>query len=290
MTAIHDTPDTTTGASDSATSGAAADAGAEAAATGQVSLVGRPGDQAVTILIDRPDKLNALTLPMLDQLDNHLYALDKSDTRVVKLRSAGQKVFSVGADISQFSKLTPVGMWNEWIKIGHRIFDRLANLRQPTIAVVDGHAFGGGLELALACDLRILGTGARLSLPETSLGTIPGWGGTARLTELVGRSRAKEMILARRQILAPTALDWGLVNVVAAPEDLDAEVDRLLADITGGAPLAQQLAKQLIDAAANGGDARILEAIASGFSASSRDYRRGVEAFLARDTPRFEGN
>lgn len=282
MTAVHNTPDTTTGANP--------DTGTEAVATGQVRLLGRPGDQVVTVLIDRAEKLNALTLPMLDQLDAHLDALDKSETRIVVLRSAGEKVFCVGADISQFSQLTPVGMWNEWIKIGHRIFDRLATLRQPTIAVVDGHAFGGGLELALACDLRILGTGARLALPETNLGTIPGWGGTARLTELVGRSRAKEMILARRHITAPTALDWGLVNAVAAPEELDAEVDRLLADITGGAPLAQQLAKQLVDAAADGGDARILESMASGFSAGSADYRRGVEAFLAKETPRFEGN
>ena len=119
--------------------------------------------------------------------------------------------------------------------MGHRVFDRLAHLPQPTIAVVDGLAVGGGLELALACDLRVTQPNARFGLPETGLGTIPGWGGTDRLTRLVGPSRAKELILTRRQIDATTALHWGLVNDIAEA-GLETAVDRYVTDLLGSAP------------------------------------------------------
>lgn len=245
-----------------------------------------------TILIDRSAKLNALTLEMLAALEAQLDAVAVSAARVVVLRTGGDKVFCVGADIRAFSQLSATDMWRRWIAVGHRVFDRLAGLPQPTIAVVDGLAVGGGLELALACDLRIAAGRARFGLPELGLGTIPGWGGTGRLTALVGAARAKELVLARRQIDAPTALGWGLVNGVAPdePGGLDSEVDRLVVDLLGSAPIAQQVAKQLIDAAAVGAPPAILEAIASGFTSFTEDFAEGKRSFLTKTSPHFIGN
>ncbi|MFJ6199231.1 enoyl-CoA hydratase/isomerase family protein [Micromonospora sp. NPDC092111] len=239
-----------------------------------------------TVLIDRAAKLNALTLDMLGDLEDRLDEIAASPARVVLIRTGGSRVFCVGADIAAFSQLPAADMWRRWISAGHRVFDRLARLPQPTIAVVDGLAVGGGLELALACDLRIAHPAARFGLPEAALGTIPGWGGTARLTELVGPSRAKQLILTRRQIDADTAQRWGLVNDVAAT--LDAEVEAYVTDLLGSAPIAQQVAKQLITAAAAGAPAAITESIASGFTAHTDDFATGVQAFLARETPRFD--
>jgi enoyl-CoA hydratase len=255
--------------------------------TGTVTVTEEHDGLVATILIDRSAKLNALTLEMLAELEDRFDTLAGSAARAVVVRTGGDKVFCVGADIGAFSRLSAPQMWQQWIARGHRVFDRLARLPQPTVAVVDGLAVGGGLELALACDFRIAAPHARFGLPEVGLGTIPGWGGTARLTALVGASRAKELILARRQIDAETALAWGLVNAVTA--DLEGEVDRLAADLLGSAPIAQQVAKQLVDAAATGAPPAVLEALASGFTAYTDDYAEGVTAFLTKRKPRFQG-
>jgi enoyl-CoA hydratase len=242
--------------------------------------------RVTTVLINRPGKLNALTLDMLSALEVRLDALAVSPTRVVLLRTAGDKAFCVGPDIGAFSRLEAPEMWRRWISHGHRVFDRLARLPQPTIAVVDGLAIGGGLELALSCDFRVAAGNARFGLPEVGLGTIPGWGGTGRLTALVGASRAKGLILTGRQIDAATAFAWGLVNDVAFL-NLDEEVDQLVDQLLGAAPIAQQVAKQLVDAAAEGAPSAVLEALASGFTSYTDDFASGVAAFLEKSTPRF---
>jgi len=260
---------------------------ADTAPSGTVTVDHSHDGLVATVLIDRAAKLNALTLEMLAELENRLDEIATSSARVVLVRTAGAKVFCVGADIAAFSRLSPADMWRRWIAVGHRVFDRLARLPQPTIAVVDGLALGGGLELALVCDLRIADRNARFGLPEVGLGTIPGWGGTARLTALVGASRAKELILTGRQIDAATADNWGLVNSVAF-DQLDNEVDQYVTDLLGSAPIAQQVAKQLVDAAAAGAPAAILESIGSGFTAHTDDFAAGVEAFLTKTAPRFQ--
>ncbi|MEU0470680.1 enoyl-CoA hydratase/isomerase family protein [Amycolatopsis sp. NPDC006131] len=256
-------------------------------ASGSVTVTETADGQVATILISRPDKLNALTLEMLAELESHLDELASGAVRVVVVRTAGSKAFCVGADIEAFSRLSATDMWRRWIAEGHRVFDRLARLPQPTVAVVDGLAVGGGLELALACDLRLATPEATFGLPETGLGTIPGWGGTERLTTLVGPARAKELILTRRRADASTALGWGLVNAVAA--DIDAETDRWVHELLGSAPIAQQVAKQLVDAAAAGAPSAVLEALGSGFTAYTDDFAAGVQAFRTKSRPEFRG-
>jgi enoyl-CoA hydratase len=240
-----------------------------------------------TILLDRPAKLNALSLEMVAQLQQSIAQVRQIDPRVVILRSAGTKAFCVGADISQFSSFDAVSMWRRWIADGHRVFREMSELTQPTIAVIQGVAFGGGLELALTCDFRLTATAATFALPETGIGTIPGWGGTEALTRTIGRTRANELILARRRITTDTALNWGLINEHHPLERLDAAVDRLVDELLGGAPIAQQAAKQLVRAATDGASAAVLEALASGFTASTHDFEEGLTAFLEKRPPNF---
>lgn len=243
--------------------------------------------EVATITLDRSAKLNALTPPMLRDLERVAREADDSSARVVIVRTAGSKVFCVGADITIFGGLTPVEMWRDWISVGHRAFSALEAIRCPTIAVLDGLAFGGGLELALSCDLRLMQEGARLALPEVGLGTIPGWGGTGRLPELIGHARAKEMILARREVDAETALAWGLVNEVASSAELNEAVDRWSARIRGGGPIAVALAKQVLAATSEGASAAVVEALAGGLSVGTNDLAEGTLAFREKRAPIF---
>ncbi|MDQ6743590.1 MAG: enoyl-CoA hydratase/isomerase family protein [Candidatus Dormibacteraeota bacterium] len=246
--------------------------------------------RVATLVLDRPAKLNALTPEMLRELARHLEEVEATaSVHLVLVRGAGQRVFCVGADIGRFADLAPVEMWRAWTALGHAAFERLARLRQPVIAVVHGDAFGGGLELALAADFRLVADHARLGMPEAGLGTVPGWGGTERLVRLVGRTRAKEVVLARRFLDAPTAMDWGLANRVVPAADLASAVEDLSDQLLGGAPIAVQIAKQLIDAADDGAPSRILEPLAGGLAAATADLTEGVAAFRARRSPNFEG-
>jgi len=241
-----------------------------------------------TLTLCRQDKLNALTPEMLDALAAHIATVAASEARVVVLRGEGLKSFCVGADIGRFADLTPVQML-EWTARGHRVFDALAALRQPSVAVVHALAFGGGLELALACDLRIVVDTTRLGLPEVGLGTVPGWGGTERLTELVGRARAKDIILARRTIDGPTAAAWGLATTCVAADNLETAVTDLVDRIAGGAPVAVALAKQIIDAAADGAPSRVLETLAGAVTTATQDLKVGIDGFRSGTAPRFTG-
>jgi enoyl-CoA hydratase len=254
---------------------------------GAVLLAWNPDRTVATITLDRPRKLNALSLGMLAALASHVESVRDSAAQAVVVRSTGERAFCVGADITEFAQLRPDQMWQRWTAEGHRVFNALAGLRQPTVAVVDGLAVGGGLELALACDLRVGSSTARLGLPETGLGTIPGWGGTERLTAAVGTARAKELIFTRRQIDAATAHAWGLLNTVADGAELDTVTQELIDQILSGAPIAVQVSKQLIHAAADGAPSAILEALASGFTAATSDFAAGMHAFQAKTKPVF---
>jgi len=180
------------------------------------------------------------------------------------------------------------GMWRRWIADGHRVFARLAALPMPTIAAIDGMAFGGGLELALCCDLRLATRTARFALPEVKIGIVPGWGGPARLAALIGKARTKQMALTGAPIDAATALQWGLVNEVVDAGELTAHAFALAGEIAAGARVAVQVTKQLIDAAATGAAPAVLDALAAGFVSGTDDLAEGVAAFREKRTPRFD--
>ena len=253
----------------------------------QLSLKG----PIATIVLNRADKLNALNVEMLHALEAFADELDRNqDVRVVLLAGTG-KAFCVGADIFEWSDLTPLEMGRRWIRDGHRIFARYARLPQPVIAALNGYTFGGGLELALAADLRLAAQVAQLSFPEVKLGIIPGWGGTQRLAQLIGPSRAKQMIFSGERVAAEQAQAWGLVNEVVASEQLAERALDLAKTIAANGPVAVQMTKQLINASMpTGGDSGVvLETLAGSLASYTADAQEGVSAFRQRRTPKFSG-
>lgn len=237
-----------------------------------------------TIQLNRANKLNSLTPDMLDQLEAAINQIERArDLRVVLLTAAGEKAFCVGADINAWGALEPIDMWRQWIVHGHRVFNRLAACRLPVIAVLNGYTLGGGLELALAADLRIAAETARFALPEVKIATVPGWGGTQRLPQVIGVARAKQMIFTGAQIDAATAERWGLVNEVCAVDELLPRATELAREIAENAPISVQMAKQLI-----GGEPGLaLEAVAGALAASTVDGREGVSSFQEKRAPDY---
>lgn len=243
-----------------------------------------------TITLNRPEKLNAIDLGMLEELESATSEIEHhQEVRVALLTGAGERAFSVGADINAWSALEPLEMWRRWVRDGHRVFERVARLRQPVIAVLNGFAFGGGLELALAADLRLAAEHAELALPEVKLGTIPGWTGSQRLPALIGPARAKQMIFAGARLDAVTAEQWGLVNEMVPGDELMARAVHLAAEIAENAPISVQMAKQLVDGAVGEGTGVALEALAGALAATTDDGHEGLAAFRERRDPRFSG-
>lgn len=235
--------------------------------------------------LTRPDKLNALTVATLHALDKACADLEGHHTvRAVIVCSANQKAFSAGADISEWAELKAVDMWRQFNRLGHRVFDRVAQLPQPTIAAIEGVALGGGLELALACDIRIGGSAARLGLPETTIGAVPGWGGTMRLPAAIGRPQAKRLIFSGDIVDAAEAWKLGLLQETVAEGTAMDRARQLAERIAGNAPSAVRMAKQLIDAG-HGGLAG--ETIAAGFGALLEDGVEGARAFREKRQPSY---
>lgn len=245
-------------------------------------------DSIATMTLNRPEKLNAIDPPMLVDFESAIQQIEANQAvRVVMLTGAGERSFCVGADIHAWSALEPLDMWRAWIREGHRVFDRLAQLSQPVIAALNGYTFGGGLELALTADIRLAAEGVEMALPEVGLGTIPGWGGTQRLPALVGSARAKQMIFTGERVDSATAERWGLVNEVVAEGALMNRTMELALKIAQNAPIAVQLAKQALN---GGGTASLaLESLAGALAATTEDGKEGVAAFRERRSPEFTG-
>jgi enoyl-CoA hydratase/carnithine racemase len=246
-------------------------------------------DTIVTLTLNRPDKLNAIDGAMLDAFEELLDRLEADrDCRAVILTGAG-RAFSAGADIKEWTALTPQEFGPGWGLRGHRLFDRLAALPPPVIAAINGIAFGGGLELALCADIRIAAEDARLGLPEVTIAALPGWGGTQRLPRLIGPGRAKQMILTGQPIGAARAEAFGLVSEVVPAEALISRARELARQIAANAPLAVRAAKRLVDAALPASPAATLEVPASMAVGGTEDAREGRESFLERRPPAYRG-
>jgi enoyl-CoA hydratase len=243
-----------------------------------------------TVTLSRPAKLNSLTPAMLVQLEDAARALEADpETRVVLLTAAGDKAFCVGADINEWAALQPLDMWRRWVRRGHQVFDQWARLRQPVIAAINGHAFGGGLELAITADIRIAAEQAMFALPEASIGTCPGWSGSQRLVALVGPSRAKYLALSGRRVSAEDACASGLVHEVEPAARLQERALALAREMCGKAPVSLQLTKQLVNAAAGEDVAVTLEAMAGALTATTEDGAEGIRSFREKRSPVYIG-
>ena len=238
--------------------------------------------------LDNPARLNALTLAMLDQIAAHCDTIERSaDIRCVLITATGNRAFCAGADVTAWGDLSAPDFARRWVRDGHRIFDRLARLCKPTIAVLSGPAFGGGLELAAACDIRVMTPNATLALPETAVGIVPGWSGTQRLRRLLPEPVLKEMLLFARKLSAHRALALGFVAEVA--EDPYAAALAIADGLTATSPQATEVAKYMIHAGAGEDTPALIEALASGMMAATADKAEGVAAFRAKRKPEFPG-
>lgn len=246
----------------------------------------RHGD-LIELRLDNPAKLNSLTIPMLEALSAHLETIEREGARGLLLTAEGPRAFCTGADINAWGPLSPAEFARQWVRGGHRIFDRLARLACPSIAVLQGHAFGGGLELAAACDIRVMAPGATLALPETGVGIVPGWSGTQRLARLLPEPVVKEMALFGRRLSAERAHQLGFVAEVSdAPFDAAMTIAARLSETS---PRATEVAKYMIHAGRGEDTPALIEALASGMTAASLDKAEGVDAFRAKRKPDFKG-
>lgn len=240
-----------------------------------------------TITINRPEKMNALNKQVLDELDSamdHVYTDDK--IKGVILTGQGIKAFVAGADITEFLDV-PAKRGGELAERGQHIFFKIEDCPKPVIAAVNGFALGGGCELAMACHLRIASNNARFGQPEVNLGLIPGYGGTQRLTEIVGKGKAMEMILTGVMVNAEKALNFGLVNEVTTQEELIPKCQELLRLILAKSPVAVGKAIKAINSFDHSRAGFVEEARLFGESFDSADKKEGIMAFLEKRTPDF---
>ena len=244
-----------------------------------------------TLTVNRPDKLNALNAATIAEIGRAVEAMrDDDEVRGVILTGAGTKSFVAGADIAELATMGPVSGVRV-SRAGQDVFRGLERLGKPVIAAVNGFALGGGLELALACHLRIASSRARFGLPEVKLGIIPGYGGTIRLPRIVGRGRALELILTGEMIDAAEAHRIGLVNRVVEPEALEATARELMAQIIANGPIALALALESVAhaEATSADDGLLLESNLFGLLAATDDMKEGMTAFLEKRKAQFRG-
>jgi enoyl-CoA hydratase len=243
------------------------------------------------ITINRPTKLNALNKETIQELHEAFYALNKEQAiKAIIITGSGEKAFVAGADISEFANFS-VQEGQELAAQGQALlFDFVQNLSTPVIAAVNGFALGGGLELAMACHFRVASTNAKMGLPEVTLGVIPGYGGTQRLTQLVGKGRAMELIMTAGMVDAETAKNYGLVNHVVEQEELLEFAKGIAAKIANNSSVAIAKAIQAINANfEDGTNGYAVEIENFGACFGTEDFKEGTTAFLEKRKAIFPG-
>ncbi len=255
------------------------------------ALIAIMADGAVrTVTVNRPDKLNALNRATLEALDT-AFAEAAADpaVRVVVLTGAGPKAFVAGADIAEMNGLSAV-QGRDFSLLGQGLMRRIERMPKPVIGKINGFALGGGLELAMACHLRVAAETAKVGQPEVNLGLIPGFGGSQRLLRLCGRAAALELCLLGTPITAARAAQLGIVNEVVPAAELDARVQTIASQLASAAPLAL---RGILDAIHIGGECPLgegleYESAQFGLMFATEDMREGTNAFLARRPPVFQ--
>ncbi len=244
-----------------------------------------------TITLNRPQALNAFSREVVEEILNFLEDVTTDENiRVVVFTGAGEKAFSAGADIKTMVGMTALKA-RELSSMGEKLCLALENLEKPVIAAINGYALGGGLEVAMSCDFRIATENARMGQTEINIGLIPGWGGTQRLTRLIGVTKTKELVLTGKMIDARTAEDLGILNMVVPPDKFKETVRQFASELASKAPVAVKVAKALINKGADIGldSALALEREGFGVVASSEDLKEGVSAFIEKRKPSFKG-
>ena len=245
-----------------------------------------------TVTINRPTKLNALNKATIEELNHGFTALQaNAEVRAIIITGSGEKAFVAGADISEFADFSVSEGAQLAAKGQELVFDFIENLNKPVIAAINGFALGGGLELAMSCHFRIASTNAKMGLPEVTLGVIPGYGGTQRLAQLVGKGKAMEMIVTANMLTAEQALGCGLVNHVVEQAELVELANQLASKIASNSPVA--IGKAI--AAVNAGFAPLrpgfeTEIEAFGYCFGTGDFKEGTTAFLEKRKADFKGN
>ena len=254
--------------------------------------VDNPEDGIRVVTVDRPEKLNALNAQVLEELGREIAAAGTEKAlRCLVITGAGEKAFIAGADIGELAKLTPIE-GREHSRRGQALVDSIEQLPVPTIAAINGYAYGGGLELAMACALRVASENARMGLPETSLGIIPGYGGTQRLARHVGRARAFELVLtSEKGLSAAEAERIGLVNRVVPPGQALPVALEIARKIRANGPTACRYALEAIRRGLDMplAEGQVLEATLFGLCAATDDMKEGMTAFLEKRAAKFSG-
>jgi enoyl-CoA hydratase len=245
--------------------------------------------QILTITINRPAQLNALNKLTIEELHLALKSANETlEIGVVIITGSGEKSFVAGADIKEFADFT-IAQGGELAQKGQEtLFSFIENMNKPVIAAINGFALGGGLELAMAAHIRVASSNAKMGLPEVSLGVIPGYGGTQRLAQLVGRGKANELVFTAGMIKADEALTWGLVNHVVEQEELLAKAEEIASKILGNSATAIAAAIRSINANyVDGKDGFAVEIEEFGLSFGTADFKEGTTAFLEKRKPNF---